>query len=191
VTALVDPQGNFGSIDGDPPAAMRYTEARMTQAAMDMLADLKYDTVDFQPNYDDRLQEPTVLPGKFPNSADQRHCRHRRGHGHQPGPHNPHEILDSIDPRDREAGDHSHSDRLMSESRRGMIVRRGVKGPDFPTGGVICGRGGVVEAYATGRGKISVRGAAIRGIGKPATASRSSSTPSPTCSRRARWWSAS
>src|SRR5690554_2864732 len=93
---LVDPQGNFGSIDGDPPAAMRYTEARMSQAAVDMLEDIKLGTVDFQPNYDDRLEEPTVLPGKFP------HLLINGGVGIAVGmatsllPHNPGEIFDAI-----------------------------------------------------------------------------------------------
>ena len=144
--ALVDPQGNFGSIDGDPPAAMRYTEARMAAPGVDMLEDIKLDTVDFQPNYDDRLTEPAVLPGKFP------HLLINGGVGIAVGmatsllPHNPGEIFDAIaavidDPE------------IPIESLLEIVP-----GPDFPTGGVIVGRRGVIEGYATGRGKLTVRG---------------------------------
>src|SRR5262247_2630788 len=93
---LIDPQGNFGSIDPDPPAAMRYTEARLHHAAVDLLADLKLDTVDFQPNYDDRLQEPTVLPGKFPNLLINGTVGIAVGMATSLAPHNPIEILDGI-----------------------------------------------------------------------------------------------
>ena len=145
-TALIDPQGNFGSIDGDPPAAMRYTEARMSAAAVDILEDLKLGTVDFQPNYDDRLEEPMVLPGKFP------HLMINGGVGIAVGmatsllPHNPGEIFDAIvavidDPAIELAS-----------------LLQIVPGPDFPTGGVIRGRRGIVEGYASGRGKLVVRG---------------------------------
>ncbi|MBY0261644.1 MAG: DNA gyrase subunit A, partial [Phycisphaerales bacterium] len=95
-TTLIDPQGNFGSIDGDPPAAMRYTEARLTQAAVDMLDDLKLDTVDFQPNYDDRLMEPTVLPAKFPNLLINGGVGIAVGMATSLAPHNPIEVFDSI-----------------------------------------------------------------------------------------------
>ena len=143
---IVDPQGNFGSIDGDPPAAMRYTEARTSQAAMDMLEDLKLDTVDFQPNYDDRMEEPTVLPGKFP------HLLINGGVGIAVGmatsllPHNPGEIFDAIT---------AVLDDPQIETAELMNI---VPGPDFPTGGVINGRRGIADGYATGRGKLSVRG---------------------------------
>lgn len=164
---LVDPQGNFGSIDGDPPAAMRYTEARMTHAAVDMLADLKLETVDFQPNYDDRLEEPTVLPGKFPNLLINGTVGIAVGMATSLAPHNPTEILDAII-RVVEKPDITLGE-LMNDvvDDSGKIVFHGVKGPDFPTGGVIHGRGGIVEGYATGRGKVAVRGSLhVEDIGK-------------------------
>lgn len=157
-TTLIDPQGNFGSIDGDPPAAMRYTEARMTQAAVDLLEDLKFDTVDFQPNYDDRLMEPTVLPGKFPNLLINGGVGIAVGMATSLAPHNPIEIFDAIirtlDTPDIELA------ALLDDvtDAEGKIIRRGVKGPDFPTGGIILGRRGILEAYATGRGRVTVRG---------------------------------
>ncbi len=155
---LVDPQGNFGSIEGDPPAAMRYTEARMTHAAMDMLADLNLGTVDFQSNYDDRLQEPMVLPGKFPNLLINGSIGIAVGMATSMAPHNPTEILDAIvrvvDDPDIDLVD------LMQDvvDDDGKIVRQGVKGPDFPTGGIVHGRAGIIEAYATGRGRVQMRG---------------------------------
>jgi DNA gyrase subunit A len=164
---LVDPQGNFGSIDGDPPAAMRYTEARMTWAAVDMLADLKLDTVDMQPNYDDRLTEPTVLPGKFPNLLINGTVGIAVGMATSLAPHNPTEIFDAI-VRVVDNPEISLAD-LMQDvvDAEGKVVRRGVKGPDFPTGGVIHGRGGVIDGYATGRGKVTVRGSVhVEEIGK-------------------------
>src|ERR1044071_2825031 len=130
---LVDPQGNFGSIDGDPPAAMRYTEARMTYAAVDMLADLKLDTVDFQPNYDDRLQEPMVLPGKFPNLLINGTVGIAVGMATSLAPHNPTEILDAIV---RVIGKPEITlTELMTDEvgSDGTILRRGGKAPDFPT----------------------------------------------------------
>jgi DNA gyrase subunit A len=155
---LVDPQGNFGSIDGDPPAAMRYTEARMTHAATDMLADIKLDTVDFQPNYDDRLQEPTVLPAKFPNLLVNGGMGIAVGMATSLPPHNPTEILDAIV---RVVNNPALSlAELMTDEKNeaGEIVRRGVKGPDFPTAGRILGRSGILEAYSSGRGRVTVRG---------------------------------
>lgn len=155
---LVDPQGNFGSINGDPPAAERYTEARMTHAAMDMLADLKMDTVDFQPNYDDRLMEPTILPGKFPNLLINGTVGIAVGMATSLAPHNPAEILDAI----VRVVDHPEITitELMQDqpAADGKPARLGVKGPDFPTGGVIHGRSGIIEAYGTGRGKVTLRG---------------------------------
>ena len=143
---LIDPQGNFGSIEGDPPAAMRYTEARMSHAAVDMLEDIKLDTVDFQPNYDERLMEPTVLPGKFPNLLINGGVGIAVGMATSLPPHNPGEIFDAIcaviDNPEIELPD----------------LLEIVKGPDFPTGGVIIGRRGIVDGYATGRGKVYVRG---------------------------------
>jgi len=143
---LIDPQGNFGSIDGDPPAAMRYTEARMTAAAVEMLDDLKLDTVDYQPNYDDTRQEPVVLPARFPNLLVNGSSGIAVGMASSMPPHNVREICDAIvavvDNPDLGLGE------LMEI----------VPGPDFPTGGVIQGKRGIVEAYSTGRGRIAVRG---------------------------------
>jgi len=156
---LIDPQGNFGSIEGDPPAAMRYTEARMTHAAVDMLQDIKLDTVEFQPNYDDRLMEPTVLPGKFPNLLINGGMGIAVGMATSLPPHNPTEILDAIT---RVIDDPSISlvDLMTDEKdESGEVTRLGVQGPDFPTGGVIQGRAGIVQAYSTGRGRVVVRGA--------------------------------
>jgi DNA gyrase subunit A len=155
---LVDPQGNFGSIDPDPPAAMRYTEARLTQAAVDMLADLDLDTVDMQPNYDDRLKEPVVLPGKFPNLIVNGGVGIAVGMATSLSPNNPVEVLDSI-VRTIEQPEITLRE-LMTDvvDDAGKTVRHGIKGPDFPTGGVILGRRGLVEAYETGRGKVTVRG---------------------------------
>ncbi|MEZ6242273.1 MAG: DNA gyrase subunit A [Phycisphaerales bacterium] len=155
---LVDPQGNFGSIDGDPPAAMRYTEARMHHGAVELMADLKLGSVDFQPNYDDRLQEPTVLPGKFPNLLINGGMGIAVGMATSIPPHNPSEILDAI-VRVVEAPEIELGELMTDElDEEGEVVRLGVKGPDFPTGGIICGRAGIVEAYATGRGRVTVRG---------------------------------
>src|SRR5262245_25962581 len=160
---LIDPQGNFGSIDGDPPAAMRYTEARMTPAMVDMLADLNLDTVDFQPNYDDRLEEPLVLPGRFPNLLINGGIGIAVGMATSLPPQNPTEVFDSIiriiDAR--LAGRASVPlEELMQDviDASGNIVRHGIKGPDFPTGGILHGKRGIVEAYALGRGKVTLRG---------------------------------
>jgi len=142
---LINPQGNFGSIDGDPPAAMRYTEARMTAVAMEMLEDLNLDTVDMQPNYDDTRTEPTVLPSKFPNLLVNGSQGIAVGMATSMAPHNLTEICDAllclIDNPEAEVED----------------LMKIVKGPDFPTGGLICGRKGIVEGYRTGRSKVIVR----------------------------------
>jgi DNA gyrase subunit A len=143
---LIDKQGNFGSIDGDPPAAMRYTEARMTAATVAMLDDLELNTVDFQPNYDETRQEPVVLPGRFPNLLVNGSSGIAVGMASSMPPHNVTEICDAIvaiidDPD-------ISLERLMEI----------VPGPDFPTGGVIMGRSGIIEAYGTGRGRVVVRG---------------------------------
>jgi len=144
--ALVDGQGNFGSIDGDPPAAMRYTEARLTQAALDMLEDLKLDTVDFQANYDERLMEPTVLPGKFPNLLINGGVGIAVGMATSLLPHNPSEVFSAIEA-------------VLDNPDIGIEqLTEIIPGPDFPTGGVIHGRRGILEGYATGRGKVSLRG---------------------------------
>jgi DNA gyrase subunit A len=142
---LVDGQGNFGSIDGDPPAAMRYTEARVMQLAMEMMEDLEKDTVDFQPNYDDTREEPTVLPGKFPNLLCNGSSGIAVGMATSVPPHNLREISDAliavIDQPDIDIGD----------------LMKIVKGPDFPTGGIIRGRQGIADGYLTGRGTITVQ----------------------------------
>jgi len=143
---LVDGQGNFGSIDGDPPAAMRYTEARMTTAAMTMLEDLELDTVDFIPNYDNSREEPTVLPAKFPNLLVNGATGIAVGMATNLAPHNVAEICEAL------IAYLDQPDISLAE------LMRLVPGPDFPTGGQICGRRGIVDAYTTGRGSITLRG---------------------------------
>ncbi len=143
---LVDGQGNFGSLDGDPPAAMRYTEARMAEAAAEMMEDLKEDTVDFIPNYDEVRMEPTVLPSKFPNLLVNGSQGIAVGMATSLPPHNLREVCDGII---------KVIDEPTSTVRDLMKI---IKGPDFPTGGVICGRSGIVDGYETGRGKVTVRG---------------------------------
>ncbi|MBX3475345.1 MAG: DNA gyrase subunit A [Planctomycetes bacterium] len=143
---LVDPQGNFGTIDGDPPAAMRYTEARMTRAATDMLEDLDKDTVDFVDNFEGTRQEPTVLPGRFPNLLCNGTGGIAVGMATSMPPHNVNEVCDGI----THVIDHP-------ECTVDDLIKI-VKGPDFPTGGIICGRAPIIEAYRTGRGIITVRG---------------------------------
>jgi len=142
---LVDGQGNFGSIDGDPPAAMRYTEARMTAAATDMLADLQMETVDFVDNYDGTREEPAVLPSRFPNLLVNGGSGIAVGMATNLAPHNLREICDGII--------------AMIENPQISVreLMQHIKAPDFPTGGVICGLHGVREAYETGRGNIVVR----------------------------------
>jgi DNA gyrase subunit A len=143
---LVDKQGNFGSIDGDPPAAMRYTEARMTHAAVAMLDDIKLDTVDFKPNYDETRQEPTVLPGRFPNLLVNGSSGIAVGMSCSMPPHNVGEICDAI------VATVDNPELDLAE------LLEIVPGPDFPTGGIVVGKQGLAEAYATGRSKLRVRG---------------------------------
>ncbi len=142
---LIQGQGNFGSIDGDPAAAMRYTEARLTLPSVDMLDDVTLETVDFISNYDETRKEPTVLPCKFPNLLCNGSSGIAVGMTTNVPPHNAREILDGIikiiDDPDVDA--------------KGLM--KIVKGPDFPTGGTICGRKGIHDAYTTGRGSITVR----------------------------------
>ena len=142
---LIDPQGNFGSIDGDPPAAMRYTEARMHAICMEMLADLNLDTVDMQPNYDDTRTEPTVLPAKFPNLLVNGSQGIAVGMATSIPPHNLNEVCDAL--IHLISNPEATVDDLMEH----------ITGPDFPTGGLICGRKGIVEGYKTGRGRLTVR----------------------------------
>ncbi|HIJ67300.1 MAG TPA: DNA gyrase subunit A [Planctomycetes bacterium] len=142
---LVDPQGNFGSIDADPPAAMRYTEARMTEAATEMLEDLKRDTVDFVPNYDETRTEPVVLPAKFPNLLVNGASGIAVGMATNIPPHNVGEICDALV-------------LIIEDPQCGFKdILKKLPGPDFPTGGIICGRKGIMEAYVTGRGHLKVR----------------------------------
>lgn len=143
---LIDPQGNFGSIDADPPAAMRYTEARMTAPAMEMLADIKYDTVDFVPNYDETRSEPTVLPAKFPALLVNGSTGIAVGMATNLAPHNVGEICDALL-------------LVIEDSQCGFKdILKVLPGPDFPTGGIICGRQGIKAAYTTGKGHLKVRG---------------------------------
>ncbi len=142
---LVDGHGNFGSIDGDPPAAYRYTEAKMTKMAVAMLTDIQKETVDFQANYDDRLKEPVVLPSKFPCLLVNGSEGIAVGMASHIPPHNLGEVIDGLDYLIE------HPDATLDE------LMNFIKGPDFPTGGIIMGRAGMRAAYATGRGKLTVR----------------------------------
>ncbi len=142
---MVDGHGNFGSIDGDPPAAYRYTEARMSKIAVNMLADIEKDTVDFMPNFDDRLQEPVVLPAKIPALLANGSSGIAVGMATNIPPHNLCELIDGIVKIIDE-------DEVTDEDLMTVI-----KGPDFPTGATILGREGIKQAYTTGRGKITLR----------------------------------
>ena len=142
---LVDGQGNFGSMDGDPPAAMRYTEARMAAIAEELLADIDHDTVDFQSNYDDRLEEPEVLPAKLPNLLLNGSSGIAVGMSTKIPPHNLSELVDAI------VHLVEHPDCGVND------LMEHVEGPDFPTGANVVGRDAVYSAYATGRGRLRVR----------------------------------
>ncbi|MEO6435335.1 MAG: DNA gyrase subunit A [Tepidisphaeraceae bacterium] len=142
---LIDGQGNFGSTDGDPPAAMRYTEARPSAVENELLADLEYDTVNYQPNYDERLMEPMVLPAKFPNLLVNGSTGIAVGMACNLLPHNLREICDAI------VHMVNNPDCQLAE------LLEIVPGPDFPTGGVICGKDGILEGYKSGRGRICLR----------------------------------
>ena len=142
---LVDGHGNFGSVDGDPPAAYRYTESRMSKIAVKMLTDIDKETVDFVPNYDDRSKEPTVLPSRFPNLLVNGSTGIAVGMATNIPPHNMNEVIDAMS----YLIDHPEAE--LAE------IMEYIKGPDFPTGGIIMGRSGIRAAYATGRGKITVR----------------------------------
>src|SRR5262245_3633013 len=156
---LVDGQGNFGSIDGDPPAAMRYTEARLQALADDMMADLDNETVDFTPNYDETTDEPTVLPAPFPNLLVNGSAGIAVGMATNVPPHNLTEVVDGciwiIENTHLRAADATDSAPTSAEKIRQLI--RLIPGPDFPTGGYIVGRAGIVQAYTTGRGAIMMR----------------------------------
>ena len=145
---LIDGQGNFGSIDGDSPAAMRYTEARLAKSASFLLENIDQDTVDFQPNYDESEQEPVILPASYPNLLINGASGIAVGMATNIPPHNPREIIDAtlalIENPDLELSD----------------LLQIVPGPDFPTGGIILGRSGIRSAFETGRGSVLIRGRA-------------------------------
>lgn len=145
---LIDGHGNFGSVDGDPPAAYRYTEARMAKIASELLKDIKKDTIDWGKNYDDKLDEPTVLPVRFPNLLVNGSVGIAVGMATNIPPHNLNEVCDAIVAR-------------MENPECGIEeILQYIKGPDFPTGGIIMGYSGIRSAYYTGRGKITLRGKA-------------------------------
>jgi DNA gyrase subunit A len=143
---LIDKQGNFGSLDPDPPAAMRYTEARLHAHAMELLEDLKLETVDWQPNFDESCDEPKVLPAKFPNLLVNGSTGIAVGMASSMPPHNLGEVCDAI------AATIDNPDITLQDLLRIM------PGPDFPTGGIICGRSGIIQAYGAGRGRLTLRG---------------------------------
>ena len=147
---LVDGQGNFGSVDGDSPAAMRYTEARLSRLAEEMLRDIDKETVDFQNNFDDTLKEPQVLPTRIPNLLINGASGIAVGMATNIPPHNLREVVDAVV---------KIIDNIIEEQRETTMeeILDIVKGPDFPTGATILGRRGIEEAYRTGRGKIRVR----------------------------------
>src|SRR6266567_3916755 len=142
---LVDGQGNFGNLDDDPPAAMRYTECRLTKLATELLRDIDADTVDFVPNYDESRREPEVLPSRFPNLLVNGSSGIAVGMATNIPPHNLGEVIDALVAMIDEPS--IDVDRLS----------RQIKGPDFPTGGIVLGRDGIKEAYRSGRGRIVMR----------------------------------
>ena len=170
---LIDPQGNFGSIDNDSPAAMRYTEARLSRLATEMLRDIDADTVEFRPNYDESRQEPLVLPARFPNLLVNGSSGIAVGMATNIPPHNLREAIDAVvayidDP---------------AIDVKGLMKH--LKGPDFPTGGIIVGHSGIRDAYETGRGRVVVRGARAHRAAARRARRRSSSPRCPTRSTRA------
>ncbi|MGA2006213.1 MAG: DNA gyrase subunit A, partial [Solirubrobacteraceae bacterium] len=142
---LVDGQGNFGSVDDDPPAAMRYTEAKLDRLATEMMRDLDMDTVDFGPNYDGQHQEPLVMPARFPNLLVNGSSGIAVGMATNIPPHNLREVIDATVAF------------LENPSVTSEDLMAHVRGPDFPTGGIILGRSGIREAYETGRGRVRVQ----------------------------------
>ena len=149
IDMLVDGHGNFGSVDGDPPAAYRYTESKMSRLSVRMLQDIDKDTVDFVPNYDDRLKEPTVLPVRFPNLLVNGSMGIAVGMATNIPPHNLGEVID---------GCIAYIDNPDIDT---LGLMQYVKGPDFPTGGTILGNSGILKAYETGRGTITIRSKAV------------------------------
>src|SRR5919198_1044521 len=142
---LADPQGNFGSVDDDPPAAMRYTEARLSRLATEMLRDLDADTVDFEPNYDESRRQPLVLPGRFPNLLVNGAAGIAVGMATNVPPHNLRETIGAV------------KTYIENPDIDLAGLMRHVKGPDFPGGGTIMGTEGIRDAYASGRGSVRVR----------------------------------
>ena len=147
---LVDGHGNFGSVDGDSPAAMRYTEARLSKISMEMVSDINKDTVDFVPNFDNTENEPTILPARFPNLLVNGTSGIAVGMATNIPPHNLRETIDAVV---------KIIDNTVEENRETTIeeIMEIVKGPDFPTGAQIMGTRGIEDAYRTGRGKIRTR----------------------------------
>lgn len=141
----IDGQGNFGSIDGDGAAAMRYTEARMTILAEELLRDIDKDTVDFVPNYDDSMSEPDVLPARVPNLLLNGSSGIAVGMATNIPPHSLNELVDGL------LYLLDHKDASLED------LMQFIKGPDFPTGGIIYGKKGIIEAYRTGRGRVKIR----------------------------------
>jgi DNA gyrase subunit A len=142
---LVDGQGNFGSVDGDPPAAMRYTECRLLRLTGELLADIEMETVDFSPNYDETTVEPAVLPTRFPNLIVNGSSGIAVGMATNIPPHNLTEVINA-------------SIEMVQNPEAGLAeVLKHVQGPDFPTGGFIYGKSGIVQAYKTGRGRFMMR----------------------------------
>src|SRR5437867_2475157 len=180
---LVDGQGNFGSIDADPPAAMRYTEARLQALGDDMMTDLDEETVDFVPNYDETTEEPTVLPAPFPNLLVNGSAGIAVGMATNAPPHNLREVIDGCIwvierthlgvravAEEEGGGEGPEAQAAAAESGEALPPSRGEKikgllrlipGPDFPTGGYIVGRGGIAHAYTTGRGSIVMRARSV------------------------------
>lgn len=149
---LVDGQGNFGSIDGDAPAAMRYTEARLNSMAEEMLADIDMDTVNFADNFDGTLQEPLVLPSRLPNLLLNGSSGIAVGMATNVPPHNLREVVSAVD---HLIENYDNLDEVTFDDLLNLV-----QGPDFPTGGIIVGREGIRQAYSTGRSKLTVRGVA-------------------------------
>src|SRR5438045_892400 len=159
---LVDGQGNFGSIDGDPPAAMRYTEARLKAIADDMMADLDKQTVDFAPNYDETTEEPTVLPAPFPNLLVNGSAGIAVGMATNVPPHNLQEVVDGCMwlIENTQLADPEQAALLSRGEKLKQLIRL-IPGPDFPTAGFIIGRSGIVQAYSTGRGSVLMRARSV------------------------------
>ena len=163
---LVDGQGNFGSVDGDPPAAYRYTEARLEKLAEEMMGDLDKETVDFVPNFDETTEEPTVLPTTYPNLLVNGSTGIAVGMATNIPPHNMREVIDGVIAlialRTGRSGDATQADAPVDRSREAKLraVLKAIPGPDFPTGGAIIGRQGIFNAYSTGRGSITIRATA-------------------------------